>query len=112
MRSTREAVCTSYPHPFGRLIRAATLPVVRIHDMRHSLASQLVIAGVPLRAVQELLGLADIKMTTRFAHLAPGAKAAYVSVRDGEPSRAAPNRLRRATRGRSIHSPNPISPPA
>lgn len=80
-------------HPFGRVIRAATLPTIRIHDMRHSFASQLVMAGVPLKAVQELLGHADIKMTMRYAHLAPEAKKDYVLVLD-EPT----HRLTRAAR--------------
>ncbi len=69
-------------HPFARVIRAAGLPTIRIHDMRHSFASQLVMAGVPLTAVQELLGHSDIKMTMRYAHLAPGAKSDYVAVLD------------------------------
>lgn len=77
-------------HPFGRVIRAAMLPPIRIHDMRHSFASQLVIAGVPLKAVQELLGHADIKMTMRYAHLAPEAKKDYVAVLDNGAGRVGP----------------------
>lgn len=41
------------------------------HVLRHTFASHLVSLGVPLRAVQELLGHADVKMTMRYAHLAP-----------------------------------------
>jgi integrase len=52
--------------------RRAGLRKIRWHDQRHSFASQLVIAGVPLRQVQEWLGHSTIAMTMRYSHLAPG----------------------------------------
>ena len=51
--------------------RRAGLREIRWHDIRHSFASQLVSAGVPLRQVQEYLGHTTITMTMRYAHLAP-----------------------------------------
>jgi site-specific recombinase XerD len=48
---------------------AAGLPALRIHDLRHSFASFLVNAGRSLYEVQELLGHADIRTTSRYAHL-------------------------------------------
>ena len=59
--------------------RLAGLPAIRLHDARHSYASQLVMAGTPLRAVQELLGHAHITTTQRYAHLAPGVTHALVT---------------------------------
>jgi integrase len=49
--------------------KLADLPNLRIHDLRHSFASFLVNAGRSLYEVQELLGHADIRTTSRYAHL-------------------------------------------
>ena len=43
----------------------------RIHDLRHTFASWLVMEGVPLFEVSKLLRHASIQMTERYAHLAP-----------------------------------------
>lgn len=63
------------PSPVRRqlemLIRVARLPRIRFHDLRHTYASHLVAAGVPLAMVQQLLGHQDMKTTQRYAHLAP-----------------------------------------
>ncbi len=43
----------------------------RFHDLRHTWASWLVQAGVPLSALQEMGGWESIEMVRRYAHLSP-----------------------------------------
>lgn len=44
---------------------------IRFHDLRHTFASCLVMAGVPLYTVQRLMRHKTPMMTQRYAHLAP-----------------------------------------
>ena len=49
--------------------KAAGLPEVRVHDLRHSFASFLINAGRSLYEVQKILGHTQMRTTQRYAHL-------------------------------------------
>jgi len=57
---------------FERACVEAKVLDFRFHDLRHTCASWLVMAGRHLKEVQELLGHRTFAMTLRYAHLAPG----------------------------------------
>ena len=61
----------SFRRGFENAVKRADLGHVRIHDLRHTFASFLVKNGVPLYHVSTLLGHSDIRITQRYAHLAP-----------------------------------------
>ena len=56
-------------HFWHRARKEAGLDDVRLHDLRHTVASQAVARGVPLSTVARMLGHADPKMTLRYAHV-------------------------------------------
>ena len=49
--------------------REAGIGDVRLHDLRHTVASQAAMNGVPLPVVARLLGHSDVRMTMRYAHV-------------------------------------------
>lgn len=58
---------------FVPLLAAAGLPRIRVYDLRHTHATMLLAAGVPVHVVSKRLGHASAKMTLEvYAHVLPG----------------------------------------
>ena len=53
-----------------RVRREAGIDDVRLHDLRHTMASHAVMSGVPVPVVSRLLGHSNVRMTLRYAHIA------------------------------------------
>jgi integrase len=56
---------------FESAVAGAKLDDLHFHDLRHHFASWFVMRGGLIQALKEILGHADLKMTLRYAHLAP-----------------------------------------
>ena len=52
-----------------RVRQEAGIEDVRLHDLRHTLASHAVMNGVPVPVISRLLGHSNVRMTLRYAHL-------------------------------------------
>lgn len=73
-----------YPeNAFRQAVANTGLTDFCVHDLRHTFASILVSEGVDLIKVRDLLGHSSIRMTERYAHLAPNRLHEAVGVLDG-----------------------------
>jgi len=70
---------------FKKAARAAGVPWLRWHDLRHTWASWHVQAGTPLAVLQELGGWRSLAMVQRYAHLSTEHLRAYAEHRKGIP---------------------------
>jgi len=69
-----------HPHAisqaFARVVRNADVPLIRLHDVRHTHATLLLKAGVPVKVVSERLGHATPAFTIEtYQHVLPGMQA-------------------------------------
>jgi integrase len=65
-----------------RAARKAGIKRVRMHDLRHTFASNYVAKGGNLISLQKILGHSTISMTLRYAHLAPDFMAREIELLD------------------------------
>jgi integrase len=66
-----KALLSNATHRFKSLCRKVDVKPLRFHDLRHTFASCLAMAGMDLRTIQELMRHKSIQMTMRYAHLHP-----------------------------------------
>jgi site-specific recombinase XerD len=81
-----------------RICKAASIELLRIHDLRHSFASQVVSGGGSLALIGALLGHSNPTTTARYAHMFT------------DPMREATERVGAVitAAGQSIQEPTPI----
>ena len=63
---------TNIKRAFSTALKKSGITNFRFHDLRHTFASQLAMAGVDLNTIRELMGHKSLKMTIRYSHLSPG----------------------------------------
>ncbi len=63
---------------FNTAVKKARIEDFHFHDLRHTFASRLAMAGVSLITIKELMGHRYMETTLRYAHLSPDHKKAAV----------------------------------
>jgi Site-specific recombinase XerD len=68
--SGRELKINYLSHAFTRLLKMNNLPIIRLHDLRHSCASYMIKMGCSMKEVSDWLGHSDISTSMNvYAHL-------------------------------------------
>lgn len=67
---------------YNRFLKRAGVTHKKFHALRHTYASKLVMAGVPLAVVKDLMGHSDIEMTMIYTHVDGAIKKQAVQVLD------------------------------
>lgn len=94
----REQHFVALGHIWERIRKAAKIPDVRLHDLRHSYASVGAASGLGLPIIGALLGHSDVATTARYAHLQQDplkAAAELISGKIDKAMKAKPKKLRR-----------------
>jgi len=69
---------------FETALRRADIQDFRFHDLRHTAASYLAMAGVDLNTIREILGHKTIDMVLRYAHLSPEHRSRAIGLLDAQ----------------------------
>jgi integrase len=72
-----------YSDLFAEHVRAASLPAIRLHDMRHTAATVMLATGVPPVTVAGILGHSPDVLLRTYAHALPSAKRDAVNLLGG-----------------------------
>jgi len=75
---------------FELAVRKAGIKDFHFHDLRHTFASWMVMAGVDIYTLKDILGHKTISMTLRYAHLAPTHGTSAVRLLDANNASNAP----------------------
>lgn len=68
----KKAECLDLRQPWEAALKAAGIADFRWHDLRHTAASYLCMAGVSLVEIAKVLGHRTLAMVTRYSHLSDG----------------------------------------
>lgn len=74
----------SFEKSWEKALKRSGIKDFRWHDLRHTSASYMVMAGISLRTVADILGHANISMTFKYAHLSPLHLSSALDVLDDE----------------------------
>ena len=92
-----------YKYHWQRTLKRLGLPLVRLHELRHSTATLWLEAGLPLRLVQELLGHASMAITADvYSHILPAYRRQAADVLAAHLALASTNKYSRAIRFRKL----------
>jgi integrase len=73
----------SWPsHAWRNYADKAGLEGVRLHDLRHTAASQMLMAGIPISIVAERLGCTEANILRTYRHFIPGSDKAAAALMD------------------------------
>lgn len=69
-----------YRYDYKPLLRRAGLPMIRLHDLRHTAATLLLLSGVHVKVVSEMLGHSSVNITLNlYSHVLPDMQASATS---------------------------------